>query len=470
MGGLTLFVVLLVVPAPDSVPEAGWAVAALAALMAIWWMTEAVPLAVTALLPVVLLPMLGVAPVAHTTIAYANPLVFLICGGFMIAKALERWSLHQRVAALVLRFAPRNPSGVIGAVMASTAFLSMWLSNTATAAVMMPIGISVIAAVEKGNAESDATQRFGAALVLGIAYAATIGGMSTLIGTPPNALLAGYLEGAHGLSVGFAQWMLLGVPVMIVLLPIAWLVLTRVAFKFDALKIEGIGSFGETVTQPHPPLPVGGWLTAAIVGLTGLGLVLRPVLQNVVPGFALNDAGIMMGAALVLFILPAWDGRGSRLLHWQDVADIRWDVLILFGGGLALAGAIETSGLSQSIGTVMSALNSLPLLVIVLAGMVLVVLAGEFASNTAMAAVLLPVAAAVATGLGVPVTSIVIPIGLAASLGFMLPVATPPNAMAYGAGKVTTPQMLRAGVVLDLAGVLIVYVLAISLGPIVIGA
>ncbi|MGE0231582.1 MAG: DASS family sodium-coupled anion symporter [Flavobacteriaceae bacterium] len=470
VAGLALFVAILVVPAPQGFTAEAWRVAALAVLMGAWWMTEATPLAATALLPVVLLPLLGVQPIEAVVPAYAHSLIFLILGGFLIAAALQRWGLHRAVATAILKMAPKGPGGTIAAVMAATAFLSMWISNTATAMVMVPIGQSIIhglgAGREPGAAEGSAPAgNFAPALMLAIAFSATIGGMGTLIGTPPNALLAGYMEETAGIRIGFAQWMLLGVPVVLVLLPAAWLLLTRVIFRRAAFDSARHDAPARPVATVSAPLSMSARLTGVIVASAGALLVLRPVIEDAFPGFALGDAGIVMGAALILFIVPAFDGRGGRLLGWEEAKTIRWDVLILFGGGLALAGAIEESGLSASIGAVFADLGALPVGLVVFAAMIAIVYLGELASNTAMAAVFLPVAGAIAASLGIAPAEFLVPIGLAASLGFMLPVATPPNAIVYGSGEVTSGEMLKAGAMLDLVGIAVVYALAMLIVP-----
>ena len=468
VAGLAAATTMAIAPAPPGLSDAGWAVAAIGCLMAIWWMTEAVPLPVTALIPIVALPACGVMPIASVTASYAHPLVFLFLGGFFIAKAMERWKLHQRIAVSIMRVAPNSQSGLIAALMAATAFLSMWISNTAAAMVMIPIGQSIMHDIEPwasdqsgsaGNSRLD----FRAALILGIAFSATIGGMATLVGTPPNALLAGYLETAQGIKIGFAQWMMLGIPVAIIMLPVTWYLLTRI--------VSNIGN--NELALRAPPVAIelpqrlsaGARLTAAIICIAGLMLIFQPAIAAVSPWMQLSDAGIAMAAAVLLLIVPSGEPENERLLRWEDAATIRWDVLILVGGGLALAGAIETSGLSQAISRSFVSLNFLPLMLTVLLAMALIVYIGELASNTAMAAVFLPVAGAAAVGLGVEPLHLIIPIGLAASLGFMLPVATPPNAIAYGTGDVSSGQMLRAGALLDVAGILATFAITQVLVP-----
>ena len=459
---------MVALPPPGSMPVIAWHVAAVAALMAIWWVTEALPLAATALLPLLLLPLTGAASLGEAAAPYSNPLIFLFLGGFIVARAIERWGIHTRIANAALRLAPGSPAGIVAAMMTATAFLSMWISNTAAAMVMVPIAASV--ASGKGR-------EFAAALLLGVAFSASIGGMATLVGTPPNALLAGYLETSLGIDVGFAQWMMIGLPVALVLLPVTWLILAFLAFDLDrdaqasqpVPADSGHEALEEMLAPDTGPMDAGTRLTAWIAGIAVILLVLRPWLQSLAPSLVPDDAGIAIGAALLLLALPAPGMAGKRLVDWEHAAEIRWDVLILFGGGLSLAAAIEASGLSLVIGGIFTALDFLPAMLILLAAMVLMVLLGELASNTAMAAVFLPIAGAAASGLGLAPVELVVPIGLAASLGFMLPVATPPNAIAYGTGLASGSDMLKAGALVDLAGIAIVFAASSLLAPFVFG-
>ncbi|ADZ69237.1 SLC13 family permease [Polymorphum gilvum] len=469
IAGPILSLAILLTPAPAGLGPSAQAVAAVGVLMAVWWMTEAVPLAITALLPLVLFPLLGARTLDATAVSYSNPLIFLFLGGFILARALERWNLHRRLAARVVRLVGEQPAAVIGGVMAITAFLSMWISNTATAMVMLPIGQSIVARyVDRGIADPTRPNGFSPALMLSIAYAATIGGMGTLIGTPPNALFAGYMKDAYGVDVGFATWMLVGIPVVLVLLPLAWLQLTRVTFRMPALDAAIIQR--EAPAEDVLP-PMGGpeKTVAAVMSLVALGWLTRPLIDSLVPGLGLTDAGIAMTGAVLLFLLPADWKKGEFLLRWADLKALRWDVLILFGGGLALAGAIGDSGLAEWIGSMLSALERLPEALMILLVMAIIVYLGELASNTAMAAVFLPVAGAAAVGMGADPLSLALPVALAASLGFMLPVATPPNAIVFGSGAVTGAQMLRAGMLLNVIAIAVVAVVATTLAPLVFG-
>ncbi len=469
--GPTIAVAMLLFPPPGGLSSTGWSVAAIGVVMAIWWMTEALPLAATALLPLVLLPPLGVVDLETTAQSYAHPLIFLFLGGFLLARSMQFWKLDRRIALHVLRVGGARPSRMIASIMATTAFLSMWVSNTATAMMMLPIGRSVIAGIQKsfGNEKASDVSAFATALMLGVGYAATIGGMGTLIGTPPNALFAGYMSEAHGITIGFSDWMLIGVPAVVILLPLAWLVLTRLTFRFSLPEIDTKHAGLAEDMKRLGPMTRAESLIALLLTLTAAAWISRPFLQQIVPGLALSDAGIAMTAAFLLFVIPVQAKDGMFLLSWEEARKIRWDVLILFGGGLALAESIGSSGLAAWIGSSLNLLEILPRVALIVTVAALVVLLGELASNTAMAAIFLPIAGATAVGLGEDPVLLTLPIALAATVGFMLPVATPPNAIIFGSGAVTIAQMVRAGALLDVAGVLVVTALGLMLGAWVFG-
>jgi solute carrier family 13 (sodium-dependent dicarboxylate transporter), member 2/3/5 len=459
-------VAMTLVGAPSGLEPTGWHTAAIALWMAVWWMSEAVPLAATALVPLALFPLIGVETLETTASSYAHPLIFLFLGGFIIARAVERWQLHRRLAWWVLRLVGSGPAAVIAGIMATTAFLSMWISNTATAMVMLPIGQSIVASMAERGGDRSLSAPFSAALMLGIAYSATIGGMGTLIGTPPNALLAGFMQEAHGVEIGFADWMLIGVPAVLILLPVTWLLLTRMAFT-----IPWRAGHGMALDELPAPGPMSREekAVAVIMVLVALAWLTRPLIERILPGLPLSDTGIAIVGAIALFAIPVRLGTGGFLLDWSDLKELRWDVLILFGGGLALASAIGSSGLSDWIGIVLAGLEALPGWLMILIVMTVVVYLGELASNTAIAAVFLPVACAAAVCMGESALTLALPVALAASLGFMLPVATPPNAIVFGSGALDARQMLRVGAVLDVVSILIVAAIALTLGPLVFG-
>lgn len=466
IAGPVIAAAILLSPSPDGLSQQGWWTAAVGMWMVIWWMTEAIPLAATAILPVVLFPVLGVNDIQSISPSYAHPLIFLFLGGFLLARAMSVWQLDTRLALNVLNVAGSSPGRVIGATMAVTAFLSMWISNTASAMVMLPIGLSIVSTFQEHQVSN--LERTAPALLLGIAFAATIGGMGTLIGTPPNALFAAFMAENYGIEISFLRWMLIGVPLILIMLPITWVVLTQIAFKVDKKQSRHAA---ELIRQKLGVLPV---MSGAERLLTGLVLLVaacwicRPLLEDIAPWLQLTDAGIAMTGALLLFVLPVDIKRGHFLLSWKEAVGIRWDVLILFGGGLALASMIGESDLAQWMGAQLIALRVLPLFLLLLAVGALVVFVGELASNTAMAAVFLPIAGAAAIGMGEPSLLLTLPVALFATLGFMLPVATPPNAIVFGSGAVQMGHMLRAGFLLDIIGIFVIALTVLIAGHLVL--
>jgi solute carrier family 13 (sodium-dependent dicarboxylate transporter), member 2/3/5 len=458
LGGVLFFLILLL-PAPAGLDATAWRVAAVGALMATWWVSEAIPIPATALLPLVLFPLLGVADIRAAAEPFANPIIYLFLGGFLIARSMQATGLPRRLALSTIRFLGARPRSIVAGVMASCAFLSMWVSNTATALMMLPIGLSLVALMPGGDDEmrpalpgeegdrEDERRRFGTALMLGIAYSCSIGGMGTLIGTPPNAFLAGFMLESYGVTIGFARWMLLGVPLVLVGLPLCYLLLTRIAFPIGTGELPGGRELLDREARALGPMSRAEKRVAAVFACTAVAWVARPVLTEHIAGLSgLSDAGIAMTAALVLFLSPSGAPGGRRLLDWKLARDTPWGVLILFGGGLSLAGAVEASNLGGWLGTSVGGLSSLPLPVLVLAIVTAVILLTELTSNTATAATFLPVLGGVAIGLGRDPLLLAVPAALAASGAFMLPVATPPNAIVYGSGVVRMTDMVRAGV------------------------
>ncbi len=470
--GPLLLALTLVLPAPEGLSDEGWRAAGVAALMAAWWISEALPIPATALVPLALFPLLGVAPIGEAARPYANPLIFLFLGGFMIALAMQRWNLHRRIALAVLGLAGERPAGIVAGFMAATAFLSMWVSNTATTMMMLPIGISVIELIgerERAIAGEAAGANFAVALMLGIAYAASIGGVATLIGTPPNALLAGFMAETYGFDLGFARWMMVGLPLSLVMLPLAWLMLTRLLYPVDRGRIEGSRALLAGERRALGAMSRGEKTVAAVATLTALMWMSRPLIDSALPGLGLSDAGIAIAAALVLFVVPVDLAKGQFALDWETARGLPIGVLILFGGGLSLAAAISATGLAAWIGTGLGGLGGLPVLLVVLAIVAVIVFLTELTSNTATAAAFLPVLAAFAVSLGENPLLFAAPAALAASCAFMLPVATPPNAIVFGSRRVTVPQMARAGIWLNLVAIAAITALAYALLGVALG-
>lgn len=460
--GPVLALIMLVSPPPPELSAHGWWVAAVGVWMAIWWMTEALPLAATALLPVVMFPLLDLSGIEITAAKYAHPLIFLFLGGFLMARAMNVWGLDRRLALTVMSIVGSSPSRLIAGVMMVTAFLSMWVSNTATAMVMLPIGLSIVANFSEYQEKE--TSDIRPALMLGIAYAATIGGMGTIIGTPPNALFVAFMMETYGIEISFLRWMLIGVPMLLILLPLSWLILTRLVFRVDSQPSLQAARVIEQSLAELEPVSRAERLVGGLLLLVAACWIFRPLLMSLFPWLHLSDAGIAMTGAMLMFLLPINLKEGRFVLSWKEASSIRWDVLILFGGGLALASAIGDSDLASWIGTQLTALGSLPLVLLLVAVGVLIVFVGELASNTAMAAVFLPVAGATALSMGEPAIVLTLPVALFATLGFMLPVATPPNAIIFGSGAVEMRHMLKTGIILDIVGIVVVSFAIMTIG------
>lgn len=472
-GPLAALITYYALPAGDGgLPHAGRATAAVGVLMAMWWLTEAIALEATALVPLVLFPALGVTTFGKAAAPYANDVIFLFMGGLMLGVTMERWNLHTRLALRTILIVGTRPAVLVGGVMLATAFISMWVSNTAAAVMMLPVGVSVVALVEERNGRETGGGRsnFAVCLMLGIAYAATIGGVGTIIGTPPNAVVVGFIERTYHQSVGFVDWLKIGVPIMLIFLPLTWLVLTKVVYPvrtpadYDAGAVRRV--IGDEVTRLGP-WTTGQRVTAAVfVAASTCWIIREPVVRalgwTITDGGktdpAVTDAGIAIAAALVLFFLPAGrdprTGERTAALDWNHARRIPWGVLLLFGGGLSLAEQVVATGLDKAIGAQFGVLEGVHPLVIVGAITAAVVFLTEIGSNTAIATTFLPIAHAVSLRLNVDPYLLTIPTALAASYAFMMPMGTPPNALVFASGYLRVPQMVKAGFILNIASIL----------------
>jgi sodium-dependent dicarboxylate transporter 2/3/5 len=424
-------------------------------------MTEAIPIPATGLVPLALFPTLGILDASDAAAPYANELIFLFMGGFLLAVAMQRWGLHKRIALSILSAVGTNPERLVLGFMLATAFLSMWISNTATTAMMLPIGCAIAEmfrpATQHGRYE------FGVALMLGIAYAASIGGVSTLIGTPPNAVLAGAASELLDVDIGFLEWMGVGLPLALVMLPLTWVLLTRVLHPPGTLAGDAKALLDAEREALGPP-GRGETITAAVFALTALAWVMRsekafgdamiPGIETLLPG--VRDSTIAIVAAVALFVLPVNWRKGEFALNWSTAKGVPWGVLVLFGGGLSLARAMEASGLAAWIGDTVGSLEAVPAVVIIVAVTALVVFLTELTSNVATASMAMPVLAGSAAGLGIEPLTLMTAAAMSASMAFMLPVATPPNAIVFGSGYLTVPQMGRAGLLLNLCAIALI--------------
>lgn len=452
--------------APDGLPQAAVIVAAIGIWMAIWWATEAIPVAVTAFLPLVALPLLDVMPMRDIAAPYAHPIIYLFFGGFVVALAIERCGLHRRIALLVFSLAGADARALVAGFMIAAAFVSMWISNTSTTLMLLPIAMSVVTVITESMPTLDhrKSENFAMSLLLGLAYGATLGGLATLVGTPPNAFMAGFMADNYGVQIDFARWMLVGLPVSLTLLPVAWLVLTRLVFPIDFKASDeamrhirsmraGLGAMSkaEVRTGLLFAFLVGGWLSRGWLGNL-------PVVGEI------TDTGVAMAAAVAAFLIPSGQ-KGQALMTWDAVSKLPWGVLVLFGGGLALASAVTTSGLAMWLGQQLVGLGAINAVLLVIAATALVIFITELTSNLATTATFLPVIAAIGVETGQDPLIYVIPVTLAASCAFMLPVATPPNAVVFSSGLVPIPAMARVGMVLNIIAVAVLSVVSLFIAP-----
>ncbi|WP_417622521.1 SLC13 family permease [Parasphingorhabdus sp.] len=446
--GLSIFIIMLLVPAPQAMVPQAWHVAALTILMAIWWMTQAVPLTATALLPFLALPTMDVMTAGETASQYYSPILFLILGGAFLALAIERVGLHRRLALAIIGLSGKSAWGILFAFMIATALLSMLISNTSSTLIMIPIALAVLVA---GGIRDKETEGFAGALIMGVAFAASIGGLGTLVGSPTNAIAAGLVNKTLGMQLDFLGWLKFGLPIVIVGIPVLAIILIVVQKvgrnSFDGVKAKmAIGSPGPWSVPEKRLLPV--------VAIVMLGWLFLPEIKTLFPDGALHDGSIAIVGGLLLFMLP--DGTGRRLLSWEEADRAPWGVIMMFGGGLALAAGIIESGLADWLGGALEPLKSVPVIVIAIALVALVVLVTEFASNVATASGIMPVVASLILATGVDPVLLAVPAAMAASWGFMLPSGTGPNAIAWSTGHIDLPKMLKSGLLLDLAGIPII--------------
>ena len=487
-GLVAAFLVWLFLGASEGLTPDARFVAAIGTLMAIWWMTEAIPLAATSLLPIVLIPLFTERTVSESTAPYASSIVFLFLGGFLIAIAMEKWNLHRRIALLTLRKVGVEPRRIVLGMMLATGFLSMWVSNTATTLMMLPIALSILALVAERHATSTGedladrlgaghkisevltdpdTKSFGVCLVLSIAWSASMGGLGTLLGSPPNAIVAGYAADELGRDIGFLEWMMIGVPLAFTFILIAWVMMTRVLYRFNLPEIEGGRQMIDDEIIKLGNLSQGEKMVMIVFGSAAFLWVVPGLLANI-PGLGflggLNDTAIAIAAGISLFILPG-AGRGRMVLEWKDAENgLPWGVLLLFGGGLSLASAVAASGLDSWFGQQVQGLGALSTVALVAAVVTIILFLTEVTSNTATAATFIPILGGVAVGIGADPMTLLIPAAFAATCAFMLPVGTPPNAIVFGSGAVSIAQMARGGFILNVTGILLITLFCYLIG------
>ncbi|MFN4032475.1 MAG: SLC13 family permease [Fimbriimonadales bacterium] len=450
----------LVVPHPETLTPEAWRLVGLTLWMATWWFSECVPIPATALLPLVWMPLAGIADEKQVAARYADPIIFLFLGGFIIAQGMQQSGLHERLALRIVRLLGRTPSGLVGGFMLATAFTSMWINNTSTTMMMFAVALSVVEWARQACGR-EATRNFALSLMLGIAYSSSIGGVGTLIGTAPNALLAGFLRENFNFSLNMLNWLSVGLPFVGLMLPFTWFWLTRVQFyaknlNFQAVRDALLEQVGGSRRWCLAERCVAGVFLYAVIGWLGREWIGQRL------DMPISDTFVAISAALTLFVLPARVKPYKPVLDWRTAESIPWGVLILFGGGLALANAFETTGLAKAIGSAVSGLSELPVWVIVLGVAALIIFLTELTSNTATTATFLPVVAAAAVGMELDPRLLAIPVAVGASAAFMLPVATPPNAIVFASGEIKISEMARAGLMLNLFCVLAVTLITLT--------
>ena len=471
--GLVLGIIILVstyiIPNPEGLNIHAWHTLGVALLMACWWLTEAIPLPATGFIPIILFPILGINTIKQTVQGYSHPIIFLFMGGFIIGLAMQHTGLHKRIAYFIISKFQVSARLLILGFMISTAFLSMWISNSATAIMMLPIAISIITVFNE-NQKNIKNTNFAKALVLSIAFSATIGGVATLIGTPPNTVMAAMLSELYNYEIDFLDWLIIGLPTAIILLPISWFILTYICFPIkeksndnsDIIK-KNTSMLGK-ITKDEILVGIVFFITAS---LWISRRWLSKSIENIFPTGSLNDSSIAITAALILFILPSNKKDQSRLINWEVVQKIPWGALILIGGGLSLASVINSSGLAAWIGMLSGSLSNISILLIIVICVISIMLLTELTSNTATAATFIPIFGATALGLGQNPLLLIIPATLGASCAFMMPVATPPNTIAYASGFIKISDMIRAGFLLNLISLLVILlILTLILGPV----
>jgi sodium-dependent dicarboxylate transporter 2/3/5 len=470
--GIFIFALILYIPRPADLSPEALKVGAVASLMAIWWLTEAIPIPATALLPLALFPLLGISSSKAASAPYANHLIFLFIGGFFIAIAMEKWNLHKRIALQIINLVGTSPNRIILGFMVSTAFLSMWISNTATAMMMVPVGMAIIKQstdiIEQDKSTKiDTTPgnfNFGTALMLSIAFSASIGGAATIIGTPPNTILVGLIESMYHKQIAFFDWMMIGVPLAAMMLFITWIYLTRFALKPEISELPG---GHETIKSELKKL---GRITMTeskilfVFLLVAISWITRGFIQS--SNHMVHDSTIAIIGALLLFIIPVDFKEGIFILDWKAAKKVPWDIIILFGGGLSLAEGFIQSGLAKWIGSQLTVLQGSNYILLIIIVVIVAMLLTEVTSNTATSAMLIPVMGSIALGMTIHPYGPMIAVCIASSYAFMLPVATPPNAVVFGSKYVTIRTMARVGIILDIIGLIFIIITVTYLIPI----
>ena len=466
--GPVLFILLWTILPDTFISPGADKVLAVGAWMITWWVAEAVPIPITSFIPLILFPLLGVMKMREAAAPYANPIIFLFLGGFMIALALEKHRLHERIALNLIRVTGTSGNGIILGFMIATGFISMWISNTATAMMMLPIALSVIHLL-KSNEDAmlhelpRQERNFAMGLLLMVGYAATLGGLATIIGTPPNVVFAGLLDEFYHQKLDFGKWMLVGVPVACLLLLSTHLIITRILFPNNLSKVEGTDELIRTKLRELGKISKEEKLVLVIFALTSFFWIFQQAVNTyIIKQDLLNDTNIAMTGGILMFVVPVSIRNNQFLLTWKDTAHLQWGILFLFGGGLCLAEGLEHAGIIQTVGTWIAGQSSFNVWLI-LALIVATVLLSEFMSNVALVQIFVPVIFGIADGMHVNPILLAMPVTLAASIGFMFPIATPPNAIVFSSGYIRMKDMVRAGILLDIVSIIICFIASLTL-------
>ena len=467
--GPTIGLILIMLPPPETMPLSAWHTAIAAILMAIWWCTEAVHVSVTAIVPLAIFPLLGIGDIKTVAAPYANPIIYLFMGGFVIALAVEKWALHKRIALTILTSVGKSGPAIVGGFMLASAIISMWVMNTSTTLMLLPIGVSVVKIVSESADELNDTQKhnFQLAVLLGIAYSATIGGMATIVGTAPNAFFVGFMKENGFTEIGFGQFMLVGFPLTLVMLPLAWFAITHIVFPIKFSTSDATRNHLYKLRADLGLMSIAEKRVSVVFASAAFLWMTRPLLNMLSIFSGLSDAGIAMIAATILFLIPSANKNDPYLMKWETMSKLPWGLLILFGGGLSLASSVAQTGLADWIGESLVVLGGAGTIVLVIVITTLIAFLTELTSNTATTGTFLPVVAALAIGISVDPLIFALPATLAASCAFMLPVATPPNGIVYGSGYIRIPEMVKAGFVLNIIGIVVLSILALIVAPIV---
>ncbi|OEK06419.1 SLC13 family permease [Roseivirga misakiensis] len=465
ISGPALFILIILWSPETALNPLAWKVIASAVWMVVWWVTEAAPIAVTALLPIILFPLTGVFTVDEATAPYANKIIFLFMGGFLLGLAMERHNLHKRIALNLIKLTGTNPNGIILGFMVTTAFISMWISNTATTVMMLPIAISITNLLGINNESGKGQKRFALSLMLGIAYAANIGGTATIIGTPPNVAWVGFMNDMLGVEVTFAKYLTVGLPICLIMLTITYLLITRVLYPSKLDRLSESSQVIEDQLIALGQISKAEKRVAIIFVSTALAWILRGSINNWFDTNLLNDSIIAMAGGILMFITPLNIKKGQYLMEWEYTSKLPWGILLLFGGGLTLAKAMEKSDIVQIVGESIAGNGDINTILLVAGLIAFMLFMTELMSNVALTVIFIPVVIGISISLKINPMYLTMPVTLAASYAFMMPISTPPNAIVFSSGMVRIKDMMRAGILLNVIAILLLVILSQTLIP-----